>query len=338
MSTLDELRVAANAIAFEAGGRLRVGDTTLDPEDPAFAGGSIANTPALLLRTLLYEYFYSARFCGTLGPIGSAQALPAFEPMLEQLRAVNPTRARWESGWQLTAIDAQGRSQATKAGQLRSFETGQCLADVKLQSGVSVRAFCANEPASRMPGFYHVLGELVPQAEPGAPLSRVYFNVRCEAAEQLLATLCGALNEYQVPFLFKTLTVAPLYSRRDSAVLYVERRRWPIVSLVLDDILGRISGDLDPEVPLFSKQIAAGIGVAEDPMDGESFGQHRCRLLAEALWHAHCAGRAPGQAAFDSVASYLQAHGLRLEATHLNPGSRDPYAVLRPAPITSFSA
>ena len=39
--------------------------------------------------------------------------------------------------------------------------------------------------------------------------------------------------------------------------------------------------------PVFTKTLAPGLGVAEDPGYTESFGQHRCRLLAEGLVRGH---------------------------------------------------
>src|SRR5262249_49841937 len=44
-----------------------------------------------------------------------------------------------------------------------------------------------------------------------------------------------------------------------------------------------IAWTLKDAVPAFTRRIAGGLGFAEDPGTGESFGQHRCRLLAEAL-------------------------------------------------------
>lgn len=45
-----------------------------------------------------------------------------------------------------------------------------------------------------------------------------------------------------------------------------------------------------PPVPLFTKPLAPGLGLAEDPGDRLSFGQSRCRIAAEGLVRAHAQG------------------------------------------------
>src|SRR5204863_5149 len=82
---------------------------------------------------------------------------------------------------------------------------------------------------------------------------------------------------FQVPFRFKCLSYRELYDRFDSAVLFVGRRQWDITSLLVREIYGKVKDRLRPETPLFAKQIAPGLALAEDPGNGESFGTSRCR-------------------------------------------------------------
>jgi hypothetical protein len=46
-----------------------------------------------------------------------------------------------------------------------------------------------------------------------------------------------------------------------------------------------------PGTPVFTKFLAPGLGLAEDPGQGDSFGQHRCRLLADAMILAYEQGK-----------------------------------------------
>ena len=51
-----------------------------------------------------------------------------------------------------------------------------------------------------------------------------------------------------------------------------------------------ISAELRNHVPMLTRRLAAGSAVAEDPGGGESFGTHRCALLAEGILRAHESG------------------------------------------------
>ena len=89
---------------------------------------------------------------------------------------------------------------------------------------------------------------------------------------------------------------------------------------MLESVYVDIANRLRPDAPLFTKELAAGLGFAEDP--GGSFGEHRCRILA------HCLLRCRAQ----TVAERLQAveeafreRGLSLAHSWLNAGSADDY-------------
>jgi hypothetical protein len=72
-------------------------------------------------------------------------------------------------------------------------------------------------------------------------------------------------------------------------------------------------------VPAFTRAVAPGIGLADEPDDGTPFDRHRCRLIAAALVAAGpAAGPVERRAA---VLSGLAGAGLDTAALHLNPGS-----------------
>ena len=78
--------------------------------------------------------------------------------------------------------------------------------------------------------------------------------------------------------------------------------------------------------------MAPGVGLAEDPGDGSSFGEHRGRLLAVILTD-------PEWSALDSMAermafvsSRLARDGYDLDRIYLNPGSQDDFPPLPGGP------
>src|SRR6185369_10898498 len=44
---------------------------------------------------------------------------------------------------------------------------------------------------------------------------------------------------------------------------------------------------LRPDPPMFTRRLAPGLGLAEDPQNGMSFGQSRCRLVVQGLRDAY---------------------------------------------------
>ena len=78
---------------------------------------------------------------------------------------------------------------------------------------------------------------------------------------------------------------------------------------------------LGPATPLFARRLRAGVGQAEDPAGGESFGQHRCRIVAEGLWNAYVEQASTREARLACVVAQFERHGLSLRRPHLNAGS-----------------
>ena len=87
-----------------------------------------------------------------------------------------------------------------------------------------------------------------------------------------------------------------------------------------------VATELHPSVPLFSKPLASGLGVAEEPDNGESFGQQRCRLVAEALCDAHLAGAHTHDERLRVVREHLARSGVDPDRPYLRSASEDVYA------------
>src|SRR5262249_40765873 len=111
------------------------------------------------------------------------------------------------------------------------------------------------------------------------------------------------------------------------AVLYVAKRHYRVAALLLADVYRAIGPSLKAATPLFTKTLADGLGLAEDPKTGESFGMNRCRLLAEAVCNAHARGLDTAEARLSEFTAAFGAVGLSLERPYLNRGSADAYAL-----------
>jgi HopA1 effector protein family len=79
------------------------------------------------------------------------------------------------------------------------------------------------------------------------------------------------------------------------------------------------------QTPLLAKRMAPGVALAEDPNNGESFGQHRSRLLAEALYAAYEKGSSSTAQKIAEIEGYFGGSRLNILTAYLNPGSTDDY-------------
>ncbi|WP_433813113.1 lanthionine synthetase LanC family protein [Actinomadura scrupuli] len=173
------------------------------------------------------------------------------------------------------------------------------------------------------PGFCFVLGTTPFPAAGSDPVQRLYWNVHADGATALVRMLTKELNGRSVPFALKLINMADAYTRCDAAVLYVPGRHLPGA---LDVVARRHPGAawaLKDGVPALTKRLARGVGAAEDPGTGESFGQHRCRLVAEALSDAEVLASRGAARRARAFAERLEARGVSVAAPYLNPGSSD---------------
>ena len=78
---------------------------------------------------------------------------------------------------------------------------------------------------------------------------------------------------------------------------------------------------------MFAREIAAGLAFAESPPTRESFGMHRCGLIAEGLLAALKRGAQDVETRLAILRAHLTAYGLDLDRLERNPSSRYPYSL-----------
>jgi hypothetical protein len=116
-----------------------------------------------------------------------------------------------------------------------------------------------------------------------------------------------------------------MYLRADAAVLYVAKKDLPRVMAIVPVVHAAMVRHLRASTPFFTKRLARGLGVAEDPGDGRSFGQHRCELVADALVRHFESGGPWDRAAADAVVARFSEAGLDASRPWLGAGSADCY-------------
>ena len=283
------------------------------------------------LQAHLYGSLYNRPFTGSPVP----PTPTSFTDLTEELSRANPGRERWDHGWQVYDVMANGVVQAHKHGRTQMFYPGQYMvlgapsgmASGAVQNGAFVSVYLAKELRHFQEGFYVVVGENVQTYYEQASLVRVYWNLTPDAAVPLVRELVGRFNRLQVPFRFKCLAWRELYDRFDAGVLFVGRRRWDIAALLVAELYGRMKHALGPDVPAFAKRLAPGLSLAEDPGTSESFGMSRCRLVADALWQAASSGQQSEPQRIEAIRSAFAQAGIAPDWPWLSPGSQDHYDV-----------
>jgi hypothetical protein len=278
------------------------------------------------LQTSLYSDFYVSG--GTeLAPNETNQDddTAGFE---ESLSEANCGSGHWENGWIVASAVSDSFTVRKNGLTLRttSAEIAMCSGpENKPGSEVSVRF--PKELLGVSPGYYFVLSNQGAESQVPGDIVRLYWNLRSDGAVKFVRIASRKLNEANLFFKLKVLNRPVSYVRCDAAVLYLHKRDYQRASGVIAWLQTEIAGHLKPGTPVFTKRLRAGVGLAEDPGNDESFGLHRCRVLAEGLLQAYEQGARSLEQRFRVISECFETNGIRPSHPYLNPNSADVYSI-----------
>jgi len=282
------------------------------------------------LSTLLYFFAYTRPYRNE--PIDLAeltQGVVADAAFLGRLSAANPTQDRWEAGWKVFQVEPGGAVHVLKGDVATVAQPGQYAylpgAGRAPLAGAIVDFSIARQSLQHQPGTYYAFGDAVAGDYDMARLTRFYFNVPSAQVDVLLRRLGRELNRYRVPYRFKCPVDPRRFDRSDSGVLYLARRHAPTVLRLLRPLAGELAPLLRADTPLFTRTLLPGVGAADEPGDGQSFGQSRARLLAQALVDAGIGAGVDARRA--ALAARLRQHGIDPFRPYLAPGLADIYSL-----------
>ncbi len=285
---------------------------------------AILGTPGLSTLDALTDFVYSQ--CYTKAFSEPTPERPPTGDLTPLLRAAHAGQACREFGWRVDQILDSGRVLARKGAEARCFVGGQYL---NLESPFIVKkdfriAICLPKDSSTIQSsYYHFFGDAIGAEDEGSQLLRFYWNVTADGAPLLVTLVTRAFGRFQIPYQMKLLEARQAYIRRDAGVLYVNRRYYRIVAMILAGIHPEIAAYLGDGTPLFTKRLERGLGFAENP--GESFGKSRSRIVAQALWKAREQGLSGEAELSVALIREFRECGLNTDLPYLNPGSCDEY-------------
>ncbi|HTD35940.1 MAG TPA: T3SS effector HopA1 family protein [Candidatus Limnocylindrales bacterium] len=313
IESADRLTFAGRPVTLDAGG-----------------DGDVSETACRTLAELFYVFGYCRRFDGTLADPPNLNGVD----LCDALSRANSSRAGWDEGYIVERVHTDGSVDAARGARSVRTRAGQYVledGEPSPRPGSPVRIARARESRRAQPGYYYAFGETALDLDAASRAVRLYWNVRVDGATELLRTMTTKLNALRVPFVMKVCSCSGLFTRIDTAVLYVAARYVDATAWIVAGELGELAHLLRPDTPLFTKRLAPGLALAEDP-GGESFGLARCMLLASATWSAWAAGRNDVAGRLAALRRLAGEAGLSLERLYLNPGSVDRYRLPRTAP------
>jgi HopA1 effector protein family len=271
------------------------------------------------LVSCLREELYCSFYChGGAVPARWGEPEPPFpEPgFVDAMSRANTGHGSWEPGWTVQRVD-DGAAVVTSARLRARVPVAGCkVSSGAVRPGAAVSVSMPKELAELSPGFYTVLGDA---GDPAPPEVRVYWNVTRGGAPALVGALASRLNGERAPFRLKVVDHPYRLKRCDAAVLYLRGDVFGAVRPALGEVTAALQGGLEPEIPAFALELAPGVGLAEDAGDGESFGERRCALLADAIVRAHERGVEPVEDRLAAVAARFAEDGVDIDAPYLEP-------------------
>jgi hypothetical protein len=301
---------------------------------------------SLQLRSFLYGIYYNGSMRSALAPDAEGNGLPldlenntvlgidvAF---YQRLHGSNSGQGYFDPSWSVLREESDGSLAVTKGGLRLHIQRDKHLQPTQ-QAAVVGDTVAILMPKNRVQnGFYMAVSNVgfsrIEDSKSQQVTVRIYFNLTPDGAVAVMGILTQRLNEVAIPFCFKVLYNPKDYQRYDSGVLYFDKRDYEAVGRVLKVIYAEHQSHFKPEVPLFTMQLAPGLGLAEEPDqkfgDQESFGMNRCQIVANGLLEAWQQGDASSEGRMKAIFEQFSIVGIDLQCVYLNANSEDIYAAL----------
>jgi hypothetical protein len=281
------------------------------------------------LQSQLYRDFYCRGTATLSRNEASRHYLTGLTPFVQRLSEANVGHGYWKEGYEVRTIE--DGALIVRAREMEIWtKSDDCLVPEgsPIEPGMPVSVRFPKEMLSISPGYYMALGNNTLTGADSQNQVRFYWNLNADGALHLVKSLTSRLNSACVPFRLKVVNDTNRFDRCDAAVLYVSESNYDAAARIVSDTYSELASNLKPGVPAFTKKLAPGLGLAEDPGDGQSFGQHRCKLLAQSLVRGHEEGKRSIDARLQVVIDQFSEAGIDLFRPYLNQGSDDDYTLI----------
>lgn len=316
-----QLRVAVESVALDSQGGFRwlgrVGPRLLPGARTLLDDAGVRTHLVNQLTQCLYANFYvrGVPMPWRDQPIPESRA--ARTAFVTELSRANVATGTWYSG-RLERIE--GDYLVVRYGGLQVYaraEECDLRPGAQPQPGQTIRMRLGRESLRSSPGYYLARGDR--DLDTSRTL-RWYWHLEPRVAIEFVARATQALGANSIPYHMKVLADPALYVRCDAGVIYTARADAGRVAEQLAQVWLAIATNLRSNTPAFTRTIAPGVAIADDPGAGDSFGLDRCRLVAEGLARALEAGLETTDGRLAMVHERFLEVGLDPLRPHLAPG------------------
>jgi hypothetical protein len=241
----------------------------------------------------------------------------------QQLQQRNPSRGYFDRDWQIVAETEAGELVVVKDGLHLHIDphyhfppdlTGANIGDL-------VPIFLPPDLVGQ--DTYIMIGNSgIPDRLSSVQL---YFNFTPTAALEIAPKLTQNLNQLELPFQLAILHNPLLFDRYDAATLTLPQAAYAAAQPILHQLYQDYQAEFSPAVPIFTKQLAPGLAIAETPIATGSFGLQRCGLLAAGLLTAMAQNQTSPVERLKMISQELTTADIEPLQPYLNPGQRDSY-------------
>ena len=131
------------------------------------------------------------------------------------------------------------------------------------------------------PFFYHALSDAYFQQNEEQVC--FYWNMAPEGISKLLEELTQVLNHYRIPYEFRCLNHPKLYTRISTAMLFIHRFHYHLVSQVSGVVNSKLAEFFREETPLFTIPLSTGFSMSPVPLHGSVYGKFMMEQVAQRL-------------------------------------------------------
>ena len=184
----------------------------------------------------------------------------------QRLHASNHGKGYFDPGW-LVLKEENERSLAVIKQNLTLYvkrERHLLIAEQSARVGDYVKILL---PSNQIESSYYIaVGDAGSQhLEQQVKIVSIYLNLSPDGAVAVMNSLTQQLNEIALPFSFKVLYNPADYHCYDSGLLCFNQRDYSAILPILQSVYLEHQAHFQPEVPLFTKVLAPGLALAEEP-------------------------------------------------------------------------
>ena len=299
---------------------------------------------SLQLRNFIYGIYYNGHLRSVLSKINDdADVKQKLEnntflgidlDFMTQIHESNCGQGCLQAGWRVIKQESDG-TLAVKAGNLTlHIDKEKHLKEKDRQVSVGDIVDIWTPPNRFQRGFYVAIGNHRSKKYSdlqgySSQLVRIYFNLNPKGTPEIMRSVTQLLNKDRVSFDFKVLYNPSDYNRCDTGVLYFNKSDYEIVWQLLQTIYQNNQSYFREEIPLFTKFLAPGLALAEEPnhkfSERESFGMNRCQIITDALLEAWQKKDNSPEARLQAIIDRFAFLGIDLNHPYINPNSKNIY-------------